>query len=133
MSVPVTIDLLPAEVNWNFLAGATWEMNATYNDSTGTPVNLTSYTSTLMVRETIPATTTIISISTTPNTQGSITLPAPLLGELLASVVDTATALTVLPDYTPKRFEYDWLIESPAGIVTPIMRGAIRVEPGVTR
>lgn len=131
-SIP-TINFLPEVINWQFQAGATWQMNFTWRDSSGNPIDLTGYTAALMMRTSYQAVTPTVDISSVPNAEGQITIPTPLTGEVFPEVFDTHTATIVVPDFAPVRLVYDIELTSAGGIVYPIMRGEVYVGPEATR
>jgi len=104
--------------------GATFELTLTWEDSSGTAINLTGYQARMQVRETYSSSSTIVNI-----TQASgITLGgAAGTVAILISATDTA-ALTA-----PFSGVYDLELVSGAGVVTRVIQGAATVTPEVTR
>jgi hypothetical protein len=91
------------------------------------PVDLTGWTSELMVRDVPSGSSLILSISTTPGPQGSIALGG-VLGTIALVVPNAATAL--LP---PGSFVHGLQMISPSGLRRVLATGPVLVEPGTVR
>ena len=103
--------------------GATLSRVITWKNSAGTPINLTSYTARMQVRERYDATTTLLSLTTE---NGGITLGG-ALGTITLVADATATAA-----FTPDQYVYD--LEMITGsTVTRLLQGTFTVTPEVTR
>ena len=92
----------------------------TVNDSSGSALNLTSYTALAMIRKTYQSTTatTFTSTFAADRTTGQITI----------SLTDAQTAL--LDD---GRYVYDLVVTDNSGIKTRVVEGIATVTPGVSR
>ena len=92
----------------------------TVNDSSGSALNLTSYTALAMLRKTYQSTTatTFTSTFAADRTTGQITI----------SLTDAQTAL--LED---GRYVYDLVVTDNSGIKTRVVEGIATVTPGVSR
>ena len=92
----------------------------TVNDSSGSALNLTSYTALSMIRKTYQSTTatTFTSTFAADRTTGQITI----------SLTDAQTAL--LED---GRYVYDLVVTDNSGIKTRVVEGIATVTPGVSR
>ena len=114
-----------AETNLVIKQGATWNQVLSYTDSSGTPINLTSYTAKLQLKETCKSTFSYLTISTET---GEIVIDGPT-GTITITV--DATVMTRLPSGT---YLYDLIIISPAStpVVTRLLEGKITVSPEVT-
>lgn len=114
----------PGKLNLVAYQGASWDYTLTWLAG-GTPVNLTSYTARMQVRETYDSTSTILSL-----TSGTgITL-----GGTAGTIYLEASATTTAGfDGTPnKQYIYDLELEN-AGVVTRLVEGTFTVNPEVTR
>ncbi len=104
--------------------GATLSLPIVWKDSDGNVVNITGYTARMQVRQTVPATTILLS-ATTENgklvidgSNGKVTI--------LLSAADT-TAITWLTGV------YDLELISGSGVVTRLLEGSVSVSREVTR
>ena len=88
------------------------------------PVDLTGYTARLQVRETLAATTTLVSLTTE---NGGITLGG------TAGTIELLIAPADTDDLTATRAVYDLEVISAAGKVTAILEGSIVLGMEVTR
>ena len=111
---------------YNFAAeqGATLERVITYKDSTGTLVNLTSYTARMQVRVAVETASFILELTTS---NGGITLGG-AAGTITLLV--SATAMSAIPAAT---YVYDLEIVAPSGKVTRLIEGKFAVKAEVTR
>lgn len=103
--------------------GATWNPVITWKNSDGTAIDLTGYSARLQVRESVTASSTVISLTsgsgiTLGGTAGTISL--------LLSATDTA-ALTF------EKGVYDLELVSGSGVVYRVLQGRVTVSPEVTR
>lgn len=114
----------PGKLNLVAYQGASWDYTLTWL-SGGTPIDLTSYTARMQVRETFDSTGSIFSITsgtgiTLGGTAGTIYLEA-------------SASTTAGWDGTPnKQYIYDLELEN-AGVVTRLVEGTFTVNPEVTR
>jgi hypothetical protein len=92
----------------------------TVNDSSGSALNLTSYTALAMIRKTYQSTTatTFTSTFAADRTTGQITI----------SLTDAQTALM-----EDGRYVYDLVVTDNSGIKTRVVEGIATVTPGVSR
>jgi len=103
--------------------GADWYINFTYQDSTGTPINLTGFTAALQLRSNVSDATAALSLAT----GSGITITG---STGLVAVHATATQTgNIVAGY----YYYDLEITSPANVVTRLIEGRIQVVPQVTR
>jgi hypothetical protein len=104
--------------------GATLLLNLIWKDSLGAPVNITSYTARMQVREKYASTTAALTLTTE---NGGITLGG---AAGTVAVVGAASATALL---TFRRGVYDLELVSPGGVVTRLIEGTVTVTPEVTR
>jgi hypothetical protein len=105
--------------------GADWYINFTYEQPSGTPVNITGYTAALQIRTSPLAKTTVLNLTSAVG--GGITITG--ASGLLACRATAAQTNAI----TNGKYAYDIEITSPAGVVTRICQGTIEVSPQVTR
>ena len=100
--------------------GATFTTTVTINDSTGSALDLTSYTALAQIRKTYASTTSTSFTSTfaTDRTTGQITI----------SLTDTQTA-----GLDSGRYVYDVLITDGSDVKTRVVEGIATVNPSVSR
>ena len=103
--------------------GATFSRVITWLDSTGVPVNLTSYTARMQVRATVDAASTIFSLTSPSN----ITLGGSA-GTITIVISAATTAAATAGDYV-----YDLELVSSSGIVTRLIQGCFVLDAEVTR
>jgi len=103
--------------------GADWYINFTYENSTGTPINLTGYTAAMQLRSEPSDLTAALSLTSS----SGITITG-TTG--LVAVHATATQTGSLQAGI---YYYDLEITSPTAIVTRLVQGQIVVSPQVTR
>ena len=101
--------------------------------ATPIPVNLSGFSATLMIRVTPTDAAPVVSISTTPNGQGSIVLQ-PVIGGvtqtgMIQVKINNATTATLTPNIV---MGYDLTLTDPLGVVTDFMAGYVRVKAGNT-
>lgn len=103
--------------------GADWFINFTYEDSTGTPINITGYTAALQLRSLPSDPTAALSLST----NAGITITgATGLVEVHATAAQTGNLVA-------GTYYYDLEITSGTGVVTRLIQGQAVVSPQVTR
>jgi len=115
----------PGYLDLNCYQGATFDYTLTWQTG-GTPVNLTSYTARMQVRESYDAGTAILSLTsgtgiTLGGTAGTIALNA------------AATATAALDGTPNKQYIYDLELVNGSGVVTRLVEGNFTVYPEVTR
>lgn len=88
------------------------------------PMDLTGYTARMQIRETLAATTTLVSLTTE---NGGITLGG------TAGTIELLIAATATDDFTATRAVYDLEVINGAGKVTAILEGSIVLSTEVTR
>ena len=104
--------------------GADWYINFTYEDSTGTPINLTGYTAALQLRS-LPA-DSATALSLTSSSGITITAATGLIA-VHATAAQTGAIDT-------GRYYYDLEITlTSSSVVTRIIQGQITVSAQVTR
>jgi len=104
--------------------GATFRQVFTWENSVGTPINLTGYTARMQIRSTIDA--AVISATLT-DANGGLTLGG-AAGTISLYLSDTATtALTITSGV------YDLELVAPGGDVTRLVQGGVSVSREVTR
>lgn len=113
----------PGILNLTLPQGSTWDVSLTYNDSAGSPVNLSNYTASMQVRNSYKSPTTILSLTnssgiTLGGSAGTISIDIP------ASVSQTVAA---------EKYVYDLELTSSGGTVTRLVQGTFTVTPEVTK
>ena len=99
--------------------GATFNSTVSVEDVYGTPVNLTGYTTSSMMRKSYQSLTAItITATITGTANGEITLTIP--------ASNTATI-------SPGRYVYDVIVTDSINTVTRVVEGIATVLPSVTR
>ena len=104
--------------------GADWYVNFTYQDSTGTAINLTGYTAAMQLRA--PTDSNIASLSLTSPSGGIVITAATGLVAVHATAAQTGALIAGI-------YEYDLEITSSGGIVTRLVQGQLTVSAQVTR
>jgi len=99
---------------------ADFTTTVTVNDSTGSALDLTSYTALAMLRKSYQSSTatTFTSAFVSPRTTGQITI----------SLTDTQTAAL-----ESGRYVYDLVITDASGSKTRVVEGNVTVNPSVSR
>lgn len=106
--------------------GSVFTLNLTYQDSAGTPINLTGYTARMVVRAKYASTTTLLDLT---SASGAITLSS------VGVVIATATATLTAALSAPQTGVYD-LELYPGGVAANAIRlveGRARITPEATR
>jgi hypothetical protein len=116
---------MPAEThNITIEQGATFRLNITWNDSNGSPINLTGYTARMQVRKKHTSPDPPLLTFTTEN--GAITLGG------AAGTIAVVGLATLTDDVDVKTGVYD--LELVNGTeVTRLIEGAVTITPEVTR
>jgi len=104
--------------------GASFSRTITWNDSTGSPVNLNGYSARMQIRENVYSTSALITL----NNNNGIALGGSS-GTIKIDLTDSQTG--ALPAIL--RGVYDLELISGAGIVTRLLQGTVSVYPQVTR
>jgi hypothetical protein len=104
--------------------GATLAKTLIWNDSTGSPVDLTGYTARMQVRQSVSSTTVLLELT---SADGEIVI-TPSTGTIVLNFPAATTAAI-----TWRHGKYDLELESSTGIVTRLIEGQIDVSPEVTR
>lgn len=111
--------------------GATFELVATYKNSSGTPVDLTSYGARMQIRSTHDSNVTLVSLTTTLDSDGSGITITPSSGSLYIRLsAASSSALNF------SQGVYDLEIYSGSGnteYVTRILEGNVKLYKQVTR
>ena len=103
--------------------GADWQLNFVWQDTTGTPINLTGYSAALQVRSSALAKTTVLSL-----TNGSGITITTSTGNIAIDATASQTATIVNGAYA-----YDLKLTSAGGTVTRLVQGTLNVTAAVTR
>jgi hypothetical protein len=90
------------------------------------PMDLTGYSAVMQIRATQPSTTIIHTLSSLDSPAGIVLGDALGTVELLIAAADTA-------EFNFVRAVYDLELTSPAGVVTRIMEGHVRLSKEITR
>jgi hypothetical protein len=115
----------PGRLNFKLPQGATWIIPATWNDSTGQPIDLTGWHAAMQARTGFDASDTILDLD--DGVQGGI-----VLGDGLGTItitVDHADTAAIAPG----RYVYDLELTAGGGDVTRLLQGTLTVTPEVTR
>lgn len=104
--------------------GATFQLLITWNDPSGTPINLTGYTARMQIRPTQPSSTIVLELTTE---NGGITLGG------LAGTISLFASATATAAITADSGVYDLELASAGGIVTRLLQGSVTFNPEVTR
>ena len=104
--------------------GATYQLDITWKQPDGTPVNLTGYTARMQIRKTVKSTDPLISLTTT---NGRITLGG-AQGTVTLEIAAEDTA-----DFTTFCGVYDLEVEASDGTVTRLLEGQVEISREVTR
>ncbi len=104
--------------------GATYSKQFVWKDGSGTPVNLTSYTARMQVRQSVSAPDVLLELTTE---NGRISL-----GGALGTINLTLTAAVTAP-IAWRRGRYDLELIAPDGAVTRFLEGQVVVSREVTR
>ena len=110
--------------NLNIDAGATYQLTVTWNDSNGDPIDLTSYTARMKLKNAHGG-ATLVSLTESDG----ITLGA-ALGTVTIVISDTLTSALGDTDYT--KGVYDLEVESAGGVTTRLLEGRWVCSPEVT-
>lgn len=91
-------------------------------------VNMTGFGARLMIRALPTDVTPLVSISATPNAQGSISIqPGGVIGQLVINV-NRATTATLAAG----RYLYDLFIDTPSGTSIVLLSGTVQVVASIT-
>jgi hypothetical protein len=116
---------MPAAVYDLFIEqGATFVKTITWNDSAGTPVDLTGYTARMQFRSSVNSSTILFS-ATTENSR--ITLGGAL------GTIDITFSATDTTAFAFVSAVYDLELQSGTGFVTRLLEGGVEVSKEVTR
>ncbi len=111
--------------------GSTFELNVTYKDSTGTPINLTNYSARMQIRATHDANVVLASLTTSLDSDGTgITITA-ASGALYMRLSAASSS-----NLSFNQAVYDLEIYSGSGnteYVTRILEGRVKLSKQVTR
>jgi len=112
----------PAEVDLCLPQGQTWDTSVVW-EADGEPVNLTGYTTRMMLRTSAEAASPTVSLSTATSTMTALSNGT--IGLSYSAISSTAiTAATYL---------YDLEVVNPAGSVRRLMQGRAVVSREITR
>lgn len=115
-----TVTNLPGTLNIQIYVGATFALTLTWLDGDGEPIDLTGYTAAMNV---VNGQDIVISLSTA---NGRISLGG-LAGTMQLTIPASATA-----PLQPATCDYDLLLTSQAGVVTPLVAGICTIRKGST-
>lgn len=104
--------------------GATFKLSVVWKDGSGDPVDLTSYTARMQVRQYAQAPTAALSLTTE---NGGITLGG-TAGTIDLYIDDLATDAITIP-----KGVYDLELEDASGDVTRLLQGDVEIDVSVTR
>jgi hypothetical protein len=117
--------------------GATTDLLLEYKDSNGSPVDLSGYAARMQIRPSVDSSTTYLSITNITSSDGtglnltpvssSVTLPQSSGSIGLFISAASSSALTFSEGV------YDVELQSPAGIVTRLLEGIVKLSKEVTR
>lgn len=115
-----------AAATYNILIeqGATFQLHIVYKDSNDAPVNLTGYTARMQVRQKYSDATALLTLTTA---NGAITLGGAL------GTIDVVAAADLTDEITARCGVYDLELQSPSGVVTRLIEGAVTISPEVTK
>lgn len=116
----VTVTSLPGTLNYALVQGATFRSRLTYR-ANGLPVDLTSYTAKLQIRDSTGG--TILAELTTEN---GITLGGS------AGTIDLFIADTASNTFTPGIYVYDLQLTAASSDVIYLIEGKFDIQPRVT-
>lgn len=106
--------------------GATFQLQATVQDSAGDPVDLTGFDARMQVRTDYADNAGTVLVDLTLG--DGVAVPTPANGVIVFTIDADATE-----DLPGGRWRYDAEIESSGGVVTRILEGAATVSREVTR
>ncbi len=106
--------------------GSTFTRTFIYKNSDGTPIDITGYTPSLMIRRSHNAAGEPIYDDT--SAAGTLTIPTGTDGKIELTMTDEDTAAMPAPTEAVWDLEIDL-----AGVITRIVEGAVFVSPNVTR
>ncbi len=104
--------------------GATWSVTVTYENSDGTPINLTGYTGAMQLRQNYNSDTADLTLTTS---NGGIAITG-LTGTVVVNMTDDQTRLLSEGYYV-----YDLELTSSGGQVIRLIQGQFTVAAEVTR
>lgn len=110
--------------NLNIDAGATYQLTVTWNDSNGDPIDLTSYSARMKLKDTYGG-TTLVSLTDSDG----ITLGGSA-GTVAITISDALTSSIGGTSHT--KGVYDLEVESAGGVTTRILEGKWVCSPEVT-
>lgn len=103
--------------------GSDWYLTLQYKDSNGNPVNLTSYTAAMQLRQFFGSTDAALTLTTS----SGITITG-ATGTIAIHATATQTAAIAAGNYV-----YDLEIKSASNIVTRLIQGTITISAEATR
>ena len=111
-----------AQYNITIEQGATWRLSLTWKDVAGAPIDLTSYTARMQVRQAYGTADALLNLSS----GAGITLgPSTGAITLTASAAQTAAIAA-------RNGVYDLEMVAPDGTVTRLLQGSVTISPEVT-
>lgn len=106
-------------------SGESYSLVITWQDSSGNPINNTSYTGNMDVRT--GSGILIVNLNTTPVTGGGSITMGGSNGQITLAI-----AYTVTENLTPGSYFYDLFVQT-GSTVTKLLQGAFVIEPRVTQ
>lgn len=94
----------------------------------GSPQNLTGYSASLMVRQSPTDNLPLLSLTATPNANGSVVTPLTTTGTVTITFGNADTALF---PYASGPLEYELTVTSGAGKKTSVQRGRLLINPSL--
>jgi hypothetical protein len=114
----------PAKHNLYVYRGATFSEQITWKDEGGTPIDLTSFTARMQMRETVESSTPFLTLTTE---NGGITL-----GGAAGTINILATAATSAITATGGVYDLE-IVAADTVTVTRLLEGIVIISPEVTR
>lgn len=115
--------IMASNYNATIDQGADWFISFTYENSNGTPINITNYTAALQVRSEPSSPTAVLSLTT-----GSGITITGASGLVAVHATAAQTGQIVAGTYV-----YDLEITSPSNVVTRLVQGSVVVSAQVTQ
>lgn len=116
--------------NYNITQGDSFILQVTYENSSGSAINLTGYSAVFAVADkpggTITSSATITSIAASGGTGDGITVSSASTGVFNINLTPTKTMQFNIPQSA-----YQFKITSPGGVSTTLSQGWFMVNPGI--
>jgi hypothetical protein len=108
-------------------AGTDFQLQVTYKNPDGSPVNLTGFSARMMVKRDYSDATPLVSLTTVDSTQGLLTLGG------AAGTIDIWIKNAHTTTLAKGTGVYDLEIVSGSGLVTRLLEGSVEITPEVTK